>query len=47
MSSADYSARHLSVLEGVCAHRIAGKGIAGYLEGVEWLVANAGAPVAG
>ena len=39
--------RHLSVLEGLCAHRIAGKGIAGYLEGVEWLVANAGAPVAG
>lgn len=35
--------RHLSVLEGVAAHRIAGKGVAGYLEGVDWLVARAGA----
>jgi 3-dehydroquinate dehydratase-2 len=33
--------RHVSVLEGVCAHRIAGKGVAGYLEGLEWLVAHA------
>ena len=36
--------RHLSVLEGVCAHRIAGKGVAGYLEGLEWLVAHATVP---
>lgn len=33
--------RHVSVLDGVCAHRIAGKGAAGYLEGLEWLVAHA------
>ncbi|MBS2021218.1 MAG: 3-dehydroquinate dehydratase [Deltaproteobacteria bacterium] len=30
--------RHVSVLDGVAAHRIAGKGIAGYLEAIEWLV---------
>ena len=29
--------RHLSVLDGVAAHRIAGKGVAGYFEGLEWL----------
>jgi len=26
------------VIEEVCAHRIVGKGIAGYLEALEWLV---------
>lgn len=35
--------RHLSVLDGVSAHRIAGKGVAGYLEAVEWLVGQAAA----
>lgn len=30
--------RRVSVLEEVCAHRIVGKGIAGYLEALEWLV---------
>jgi len=30
--------RRVSVLEDVCAHRIMGKGIAGYLEALEWLV---------
>jgi 3-dehydroquinate dehydratase-2 len=30
--------RHLSVLDGVAAHRIAGKGTSGYLEAVDWLV---------
>lgn len=29
--------RHLSVLEGAAAHRIAGKGVGGYLEALEWL----------
>ena len=29
--------RRVSVLEDVCAHRIMGKGIAGYLEALEWL----------
>jgi 3-dehydroquinate dehydratase-2 len=33
--------RHQSVLDGVAAHRIAGKGIAGYIEALEWLVARA------
>jgi 3-dehydroquinate dehydratase-2 len=32
--------RHLSVLEGVAAHRVAGKGVAGYFEALEWLVAR-------
>jgi len=36
--------RHLSVLEGVAAHRIAGKGVAGYVEGLEWLVGRLTAP---
>jgi len=30
--------RRVSVIEEVCAHRIVGKGIAGYLEALEWLV---------
>jgi len=30
--------RRVSVLEEVCAHRIMGKGAAGYLEALEWLV---------
>jgi 3-dehydroquinate dehydratase type II len=30
--------RHLSVIADVAAHRIMGKGIAGYLEALEWLV---------
>jgi len=30
--------RRVSVIEDVCAHRIVGKGIAGYLEALEWLV---------
>jgi 3-dehydroquinate dehydratase-2 len=30
--------RHVSVLDGVVAHRIAGKGAAGYLEALDWLV---------
>ena len=30
--------RRVSVLEEVCAHRIVGKGSAGYLEALEWLV---------
>ena len=30
--------RRVSVVEEVCAHRILGKGIAGYLEALEWLV---------
>jgi 3-dehydroquinate dehydratase-2 len=29
--------RRVSVLEEVCAHRILGKGVAGYLEALEWL----------
>lgn len=29
--------RRISVLEEVCAHRIMGKGVAGYLEALEWL----------
>ena len=29
--------RHLSVLDGVSAHRVAGKGVAGYLEALEWI----------
>ena len=32
--------RQVSVLEDVVAHRIMGKGIAGYLEALEWLVAR-------
>jgi 3-dehydroquinate dehydratase-2 len=32
--------RQVSVIAEVCAHRIMGKGIAGYVEGLEWLVAN-------
>ena len=36
--------RHLSVLEGVAAHRVAGKGALGYVEGLEWLVARLAAP---
>lgn len=34
--------RHLSVLDGVAALRIAGKGVAGYLEALEWLAARKG-----
>ena len=34
--------RQKSVFEGVVAHRIMGKGVAGYLEAVEWLVGSAG-----
>ncbi len=30
--------RRVSVIEEVCAHRVVGKGIAGYLEALEWLV---------
>ena len=30
--------RRVSVIEEVCAHRIIGKGVAGYLEALEWLV---------
>jgi 3-dehydroquinate dehydratase-2 len=30
--------RRVSVIEDVCAHRIVGKGPAGYLEALEWLV---------
>lgn len=30
--------RRVSVIEEVCAHRVLGKGIAGYLEALEWLV---------
>ena len=30
--------RRVSVIEEVCAHRIVGKGVAGYLEALEWLV---------
>ena len=30
--------RRVSVLEEVCAHRVVGKGAAGYLEALEWLV---------
>jgi 3-dehydroquinate dehydratase-2 len=30
--------RAVSVLEEVCAHRVLGKGVAGYLEALEWLV---------
>jgi 3-dehydroquinate dehydratase-2 len=29
--------RRVSVLEEVCAHRVLGKGVAGYLEALEWL----------
>jgi 3-dehydroquinate dehydratase-2 len=29
--------RRVSVLQEVCAHRIMGKGVAGYLEALEWL----------
>ena len=30
--------RRISVLEDVCAHRIVGKGVAGYLEALDWLL---------
>ena len=30
--------RRVSVVADVCAHRVVGKGIAGYLEALEWLV---------
>jgi 3-dehydroquinate dehydratase-2 len=30
--------RRVSVLADVCAHRIMGKGVLGYLEALEWLV---------
>lgn len=33
--------RRVSVLEEVCAHRVMGKGVAGYLEALEWLFATA------
>src|SRR5258708_30764080 len=29
--------RRISLLEEVCAHRVLGKGVAGYLEALEWL----------
>ncbi|HEY6908151.1 MAG TPA: type II 3-dehydroquinate dehydratase [Myxococcales bacterium] len=29
--------RRVSVLEEVCAHRVMGKGVAGYIEALEWL----------
>ena len=32
--------RHVSVISDVVAHRIMGKGVAGYLEAVEWLVST-------
>ncbi len=32
--------RHASVIADVVAHRIMGKGVAGYLEAVEWLVSG-------
>ena len=32
--------RRVSVLEEVCAHRVLGKGTAGYLEALEWLTAQ-------
>ena len=32
--------RRVSVISDVAAHRILGKGIAGYLEALEWLVAH-------
>ena len=32
--------RRVSVIAEVAAHRITGKGIAGYLEALEWLVAH-------
>ncbi len=32
--------RRVSVLEEVCVHRVLGKGTAGYLEALEWLVSN-------
>jgi 3-dehydroquinate dehydratase-2 len=32
--------RRVSVLEEVCAHRVLGKGVAGYLEALEWLTAQ-------
>ena len=32
--------RAISVIEDVCAHRVMGKGIPGYLEALEWLVAG-------
>ena len=32
--------RRVSVLEEVCAHRVLGKGTAGYLEALQWLVDN-------
>jgi 3-dehydroquinate dehydratase-2 len=34
--------RAVSVLSEVCAHRIVGKGIPGYLEALEWLVGHNG-----
>jgi 3-dehydroquinate dehydratase-2 len=33
--------RQVSVIEEVCAHQILGKGVAGYLEALEWLCAGA------
>jgi 3-dehydroquinate dehydratase-2 len=32
--------RHVSVIEEVCARQILGKGVAGYLEALEWLCAG-------
>ena len=32
--------RRVSVLEEVCVHRVLGKGVAGYLEALDWLVAH-------
>jgi 3-dehydroquinate dehydratase-2 len=36
--------RRVSVIEEVCAHRVLGKGVAGYLEALEWLVKRASDP---
>ena len=35
--------RRVSVLEEVCAHRVMGKGVQGYLEALEWLCSERGA----
>ena len=32
--------RKISVIEEVCAHRVMGKGVLGYLEALEWLIAS-------
>ena len=35
--------RRVSVLEEVCAHRVLGKGVQGYLEAFDWLASQGGA----